>query len=148
MELSPTEIEEMILRKRREEGTPCTDETFHKWKRTFDTEMALLLLQQQQSNSNQEEKNKEYDSRPTGYEIFSSKLGLLNLDALEQAADAILLQQGIDAEDDTYGDIYDLEQRVDEHLFVDEDLDDLDFEDDDDDEDNYDDEMDGDDVDI
>ena len=136
MELSSTELEEITLRKRREDGTPCTDETFHKWKKSFDAEMALLY-----SNPSLEEKNKEYESRPSGYEIFSSKLGLLNLDALEQAADAILQQENYDFKD------------VDAQLFEEEDFDDLDFEDeeedDDDDDDDYDgDDMDGDDVDI
>jgi len=44
MELSRTEIDKMKLTKRKKEGTPCTDEIFHKCKRTFDTEMTLLLL--------------------------------------------------------------------------------------------------------
>jgi hypothetical protein len=66
------------------------------------------------------DEKKEWDGRPTGYELFTSKLGIFSLDALERAADEVMMQDNH-------------EFKVDEQLFDEDDLDDLDFDEDDDD---------------
>ena len=69
--------------------------------------------------------------RLTGFQIFSEKSGVFNLDKLEAAAEE--LENGDGGDDDDVGD-------VDEDLFDDdEDLDDLDFDSDEDDDDEDDD---------
>jgi len=52
-------LEEMAVRKRRAEGTPCTAENFQLWKLKFDTEMAAFQkeqkLQEEQSITKKQE---------------------------------------------------------------------------------------------
>jgi hypothetical protein len=143
--MSQAEEIEIAVRKRRAEGTPCTEENFNKWKAKFDQEM--LEKQQQRDDEEQTTNEKsskrkkkeevdEQEGRLTGYEQFTQKLGLANMDALEQAA--------LDAENEE-GDEFD----VDEELFDDdEDLDDLDFSDEEYDDDFDDDDDDEEEVDI
>lgn len=128
-ELTQAESEEIAVRKRRAEGTPCTKENFYAWKEKFELEMeekaekeAKEALKDQTNskkskNSNMKSKEEEMEGRLTGFQQFSEKLGLVNLDALEKAAEEA---GNVDVED----------LDVDEDLFDDEsDLDDLDFDD-------------------
>lgn len=125
--MSEAEATEIAVRMRRAEGTPCTEENFCKWKANFDKEMAAKQETQEEEQASLNEKVgkkkkkdevDEQDGRLTGYEQFTQKLGLVNMDALEQAA--------LEAEN----------EDLDEDLFDDDDdLDDLDFSDEEDDED-------------
>jgi len=147
-ELTQAESEEIAVRKRRAEGTPCTKENFYAWKEKFDLEMeekaekeAQEALKDQTNskkskNSNAKSKEEEMEGRLTGYQQFSEKLGLVNLDALEKAAEEAV---NLDVED----------LDVDEDLFDDEsDLDDLDFDDEEESDDDDDDDDDEDDLSI
>lgn len=152
--MTEAEKEELEVRKRRAEGTPCTKENFEAWKKKFEEEMALKSDDANDNDSralkdktNNKKKNKnssvvdeEVAARLTGYEYFTQKGGILNLELLEKAAEEAAEASG--DEDD----VDDLD--VDEDLFDDDDdLDDLDFDDEDDDED-YDDEDDDEEIDI
>jgi len=119
---SQTEIEEAAVHKRRAEGTPCNQETFNEWKRKFESEMKELEECANESNNKKKEKNAiDYSTRKTGYEIFGSKTGVLDLEAMEAAAD-LEGKATLNLDD------------VDEDLFgEDEDLDELDFDSDEDD---------------
>ena len=135
-EMTTAELEEIEVRKRRAEGTPCTKENFLAWKAKFEKEMeekeeeeAKARLKEKASTGKKKggtstKKDDEKESRLTGYEQFCGKMGILNLDAIEKAAD--------EAENDPKKvDVEELD--VDEDLFDDdEDLDDLDFDSDDD----------------
>lgn len=141
-ELTQAEAEEIAVRKRRAEGTPCNKENFYAWKGKFEKEMEEKRLEEEEQAMN-DRTNKKGKSkggagggkasedearggRLTGFEQFSSKLGLVNLDALEKAAEEAE-NEGAELDVD--------ELDVDEDLFdEDEDLDDLDFDSDDDDE--------------
>lgn len=125
-EMTQAELEEMAVRKRRAEGTPCTKENFLKWLDKFDAEMEARAAEEKKEEGGKnksKEKEVDYSLRKTGYEHFSGKAGLMSLEALEAAAEAI--EDGVDVED----------LDVDEELFdTDDDLDDLDFDDEDSDE--------------
>jgi ribonuclease E len=136
----------MAVMKRRAEGTPCNKENFEAWKEKFDKEMEDLREKEEEEESQKDKLTKKgaikkldeeelIESRSTGFEQFSQKLGLANLDALEKAAE--------EAENEE-GDVEDLnvdELDVDEDLFdEDDDLDDLDFDSGDDDSDDDDEE--------
>eukprot|EP00549_Striatella_unipunctata_P002229 CAMPEP_0118689328 /NCGR_PEP_ID=MMETSP0800-20121206/9430_1 /TAXON_ID=210618 ORGANISM="Striatella unipunctata, Strain CCMP2910" /NCGR_SAMPLE_ID=MMETSP0800 /ASSEMBLY_ACC=CAM_ASM_000638 /LENGTH=298 /DNA_ID=CAMNT_0006586717 /DNA_START=98 /DNA_END=994 /DNA_ORIENTATION=+ len=128
-ELTETEILEAAVQKRRAEGTPCTMENFLAWKQRFEEELALAKADEEaiaESASKKKEKPKEDTSnRITGFQHFMGKTGLLNLAAMEKAAEEAENQE-IPAD----------ELDVDEELFDDDDdLDDLDFDDEDDDDD-------------
>lgn len=137
-EMTQAESEEIAVRKRRAEGTPCTKENFMAWKEKFDKEMeekeerehAQALKDQTNSKKkggNAKTIEEEQEGRLTGFQQFTQKQGLMNLDALERAAEAA-------EKEDSQLDVEDLD--VDEDLFDDEsDFDDLDFEDSDDDDD-------------
>lgn len=122
------ELEEAAVYKRRQEGTPCNRENFDVWKEKFDKEMeekTLTAEAKEKDDSKKKKdksKDKKEDNKPSGYEIFGSKSGVLDLEAMEAAAD----METLNVDD------------VDEDLFVDEDsdedLDDMDFDDDSDDE--------------
>lgn len=157
--MTEAELEELQVRKRRAEGTPCTKENFLVWKARFDAEMAMVHEVSEDDRTIPESttgttptttttgisKKKTISSdaatlatptgsgeRMTGFQFFSSKAA--NLDALEAAAE----EAGKVTNDEEEG-----LDDVDEDLFdEDVDLDDLDFDDDEDD-----DELDGDDVD-
>jgi len=135
----------MAVRKRRAEGTPCNKENFLAWKERFEQEMEeLRQVKEEEEGFGQQPGDRagkksltkkrseleDMENRLTGYEHFCNKLGLANLDALEQAAEEAEYEQGDDEEFNVD------ELDVDEELFDDEedDLDDLDFDSDDDDE--------------
>ena len=130
--MTEAEKEELAVRNRRAEGTPCTEESFLAWKTKFENEIAQEVEMEKAASSDKKRKNKEEKvvdktGRITGFLQFSDKIGTLNLEAMEAACD--------DAQVDE-----DEELEVDEDLFdVDDDelddLDDLDFDDDDDDDD-------------
>lgn len=146
-ELTEAEQEELAVRKRREQGTPCTEANFWAWKQAFEAEQALTVNNNSTTNNNNSttttttaDKTKAKDAdraqRLTGFEFFSSKAG--NADALEKLEAA-----AEEAERETTP--IDHGEEYDEELFEEDvDLDDLDFDDeqDDDDDDEQDDEVD------
>jgi hypothetical protein len=133
-EITEAEKEELEVRKRRAEGTPCNKENFLVWKEKFDAEMvekekskddADALKEKtnakKKTNKNVVTEEEKMEGRQTGYQLFSSKGS--GLDALEKAAE----------EAAAAGDDMDVED-FDEDLFdedSDGDLDDLDFDSDD-----------------
>ena len=127
------ELEEMAVRKRRAEGTPCTLENFLEWRNRFYQEMAAIKADETQEDGNtgkvkKKDKVKQVDKsgRITGYEHFSSKA---NIEALEAAAEMA------EQDDTALVDEDDDEDIDNENLFDDDvDLDDLDFDDEDDEE--------------
>ena len=134
--MSQAEQEELAVRKRREEGTPVTDITFadwwEKWSAEVDekkriekeTAMATDNSKDKKSVSNSVAAAAIMEERLTGFQIFSEKAGVFNLEKLEAAAEEM--------EKDTSA--LDPEEMgvVDEDLFDDDDdLDDLDFDSDD-----------------
>ena len=146
-EFTAAELEEMAVRKRRAEGTPCNKENFEAWKARFEEEMA------NKENDDEDEDGKggpkkikkqgsaavDRSDRMTGFDYFRSKA--TNMEALEAAAEAAETQEmepeELDDDDDDVDDDENEKQlAVDEDLFEDDvDLDDLDFDDEDDDED-------------
>lgn len=145
-EFTAAELEEMAVRKRRAEGTPCNKENFEAWKARFEEEMA------DKENDDDEEDGKggpkkikkqgsasvDRSDRMTGFDYFRSKA--TNMEALEAAAEAAETQEmepeELDDDDDDDDDENEKQLAVDEDLFEDDvDLDDLDFDDEDDDED-------------
>ena len=136
-ELTLAEQEELAVRKRREEGTPCTKENFETWKAAFEAEMEASAVTDDEIDGPGKSSNKKAKSgsddkagRITGYQYFKNTAN--NLEALEAAAEAAEQQEIID-----------------EELFEDDvDLDDLDFDDDDDEDEEEDDDDDDEEVDI
>ena len=137
--MSAAEAEELAVRKRRAEGTPCNKENFLAWQQRFEAEQLELKQQQEQEKQSLTGKKKNdnvginssaaKEKRITGYDYFCSKA--TNLEALELAAE----QAENDSEEEEEEDLED----VDEDLFDDDvDLDDLDFDDDDDNEEDLD----------
>jgi len=128
-EMSRAEIEELTVRKRRAEGTPCIKENFDKWREEFEKEMAEKAAEEgamkESAGKKSKEKKEDKSGRTTGFSQFTDKSGKrINLDDIEKAA-AEAEDAPIDPE----------ELDVDEELFEledDDDLDDLDFDDDDD----------------
>lgn len=142
-EMTEAEKEELDVRRRRAEGTPCTEENFNVWKRKFEEEMAQREEEEENGTSKDKtatskKKNKnssaledEIAIRMTGFEYFTQKGGVMNLELLEKAAEDAAAESG-----DEYDEVDVDELDVDEDLFDDdEDLDDLDFDDDDDEDD-------------
>jgi len=151
---SAAEIEDLQIRKQRAEGTPCNEENFERWKIVFDEEMELEFEKSKGIKEDDEArktkkkgggaKNKmgldgrskkeeeAMEGRLTGFEYFNQKVGgVLNLEALEKAADEAAAE-GVNEGEEYEGNMDDL----DEDLFDDEDdLDDLDFDSDDEDDD-------------
>ena len=131
--MSQAEVEEIAVRKRREEGTPCNKENFEAWNERFIEEMKEKRYQEALEEAAKDKLSKkggikkrseeeEIAGRLTGAQQFNQKLGLVNLNALEDAADEAAAEDGIDVDD----------LDVDEDLFdEDDDLDDLDFDTDD-----------------
>ena len=129
--MTQAELEELRVRKLREEGTPCTAENFLNWQAKFQAEMEANALEEalakEKEASSGRKKDKgsrnnkdEMQDRLTGFEHFSGKAGVLNMDDIEAAVNKI------SASDDEKPD-------VNEELFDDDDdLDDLDFDSDDD----------------
>ena len=139
--MTQAEAEELAVRKRRAEGTPCTQENFLAWKEKFEAEMALLAEKENDPSGEggaAKKKNKEKvvdkAGRITGFLQFSDKGGgTFNFEAMEAAAEnAQFDEDEARAEEEAAAaavedeDLFDLD---------DEDLDDLDFDDDDDDDD-------------
>jgi phytoene dehydrogenase-like protein len=120
------EVEEIEVRKRREEGTPCNKENFEAWKAKFEAEMARkqAVLEETDDTKKNRQKKDDRASRLTGYQQFAANM---NFEALEAAAEQAEVD-GDDAEEDVAEDF-------DEVLFQDDDvdLDDLDFDSSDDD---------------
>jgi hypothetical protein len=138
--LTATEAEDLAVRKRRAEGTPCTAETFETWLEKFEKEMGHAQQQAQRTADKVIKKSKEKivdkSGRVSGFLQFGEKGGgLLNLEAMEAACENAQRDEEEEEEDDD--DEEELGENVDEELFDvdDEDLDDLDFDDDDEDED-------------
>jgi hypothetical protein len=135
--MSQAEREELIVRKRREEGTPVTDVTFVQWWEKFRAEIDKKKEDERAAASN-DSKDKKIanaaiaEERLTGFQIFSDKAGVFNLERLEAAAEEMANDtSALDPEE--LGD-------VDEDLFDDDDdLEDLEFNSDDDDGDDDDD---------
>ena len=120
-ELTQAESEELAVRKRREEGTPVTDETFAEWWASYCAEMAEKKEAENALAAEQDAKDSKkavaVEERQTGFQIFSEKAGAFNLDKLEAAAEQ--MENDLDVDEDLFDD--------------DEDLDDLDFDSDDED---------------
>jgi hypothetical protein len=147
-EMTEAEAEELAVRKRRAEGTPCTDETFNAWCEKFEAERKVekqkaaeeAAADSKKKGGANKDKTKVVDKsgRLTGFEQFSGKAGTVDWEAMEAATENA--QRDEDEEDDEEeqddDDGANLED-VDEELFDvdDDDLDDLDFDDDDDDDD-------------
>ena len=135
--MSNAEREEMDVRKRRAEGTPCNKENFEAWKLRFEEEMAKKEVEEETTTIKDTSGKKKVkntisleeimEGRTTGHAQFTQKKGgLMNLELLEKAA-----EEAAAASDDEFDDL-----DVDEDLFDDdEDLDDLDFDDSDEDDD-------------
>mmetsp|Transcript_21028 Transcript_21028/g.37728 ORF Transcript_21028/g.37728 Transcript_21028/m.37728 type:complete len:304 (+) Transcript_21028:44-955(+) len=133
--MSQAEKEELEVRKRREEGTPVTLLSFTEWWAAFTAEMKQKKADEKADAAEDTKGDKktaiaamQIEERRTGFQIFSDKAGVFNLEKLEAAAEEMENDtSALDAEE--MGD-------VDEVLFDDdEDLDDLDFDSDEDDED-------------
>lgn len=121
--MTEAEQEELTVRQRRAEGTPCNKENFEAWQKRFlqELEAQKNLIKEEREAATKKPAAKEVDKsgRMTGYDFFRGKAGG-DLAALEAAAE--------EAEG----------QEIDEDVFKDEedvDLDDLDFDDEDDEED-------------
>jgi hypothetical protein len=133
-ELTEAEAEDLALRKRRAEGTPCNDETFSEWRKKFDAEMEQERLEEQEvatgdskKKGSKVEKVVDKSGRLTGHQQFSGKMGTVDLEAMEAAIEHAQRDEDEEEEEGVNVD-------VNEELFDvdDEDLDDLDFDDDDD----------------
>ena len=137
-ELTEAEKEELAVRKRRAEGTPCTDETFKEWSEKFATEMDEKK-QQEEEDAAAESKKKgaskdkmvDKSGRQTGFEQFSGKAGTVDWEAMEAATENAQRDEDEEEDDPNEDDGEGID--VDEDLFDvdDDDLDDLDFDDDD-----------------
>lgn len=143
--MSQAEKEEIEVRRRRAEGTPCTKENFENWKQKFEAEMAKEAENKDVGNGTMKDKsNNKKKAKPnvvtleeqmagrlTGFEQFNNKKGSMDMDLLEKAAEEAAAGP---ADEDEEVDVDDLD--VDEDLFDDDDdLDDLDFDDSDEDSD-------------
>jgi hypothetical protein len=143
--MTEAEREELELRRRRAEGTPCNAENFAAWKKKFDEEMRLLKEKEQTELQDAKTKKgkaktaaeKQLDqdkaTRLTGYQQFSDKA--FNLEAFELAGENA--QADPDEEEaDQEAAANNETDNIQEALFDvdDEDLDDLDFDDEDEDE--------------
>lgn len=125
--MSLAEKEELAVRKRREEGTPVTDASFEEWRNKFNEEMEKRKEEEKNLTSDDAKDMKAEaaaaaatEERLTGFQIFSDKVGVFNLENLEAAAEKM-------ANDTSALDPEELAD-VDEDLFDDDDdLDDLEY---------------------
>ncbi len=129
-EMTEAEKEDLEVRKRRAEGTPCNKENFLAWKTHFEAEMAQKReeereLEKMEMNKKKGGKNEvDKSDRLTGYQLFTNKSNTLDL--FEAAAENAERDSDEEEEDDDDMD------NVQEDLFDDDvDLDDLDFDDED-----------------
>lgn len=127
-EMTEAEREDLEVRKRRAEGTPCNKENFLAWKERFEAEMAKKIEEERELEKMDMNKKKagktvvDKSDRPTGYQLFTNKSNTLDL--FEAAAENAERDSDEEEDDDM--------DNVQEDLFdEDVDLDDLDFEDDD-----------------
>ena len=135
--MTVAEKEEIEVRKRRAEGTPCTEENFNAWLERFEAENVAkeaeveAMKDERSGKKKSSEKKDETMDRLTGFEQFSSKVGIMSLEAIEKAAEEAE-NESSDVDEVGVDDIL----SVDEELFDDDDdLDDLDFDSDEDDND-------------
>lgn len=101
-EMTAAELEELAVRKRRAEGTPCNKENFEAWNARFQEEMEQkaqqLAEEAANEGGNQKKKaastaaNAKDHDRITGFEYFSNKTN--NYEALELAAEQAGEQEG------------------------------------------------------
>merc|ERR1712238_406949 len=137
-QMTAVELEDIAVHRRRTEGTPVNADSFKIWKTKFEIELAEKALEVAAIESEREKtttrkkgntslkikEDEQHASRLTGFDQFSSKTGILNLEAIEKAAEEA---GNVEGESSLNLDMAELE--VDEGLFDDEeDLDDLDFE--------------------
>lgn len=126
-ELTQAEMEEEAVRKRRAEGTPCTQENFETWRTSFEKELEEMASEEEtrlDGGKKQKDKREDKSGRITGFAHFTNKAGkTVCLDDIEKAAaeaeSAPINPEELDVDED----LFDLED--------DEDLDDLDFDEDD-----------------
>ena len=90
--MSEAEREELIVRKRREEGTAVTDATFTEWWEKFTGETEKKKDDERVAAANDSKEKKVSNAaiaeeRLTGFQIFSDKAGVFNLEMLEAAAE-------------------------------------------------------------
>ena len=57
--MTEAEKEELAVRNRRAEGTPCTEESFLAWKTKFENEIAQEVEMEKAASSDKKRKNKE-----------------------------------------------------------------------------------------
>ena len=135
--MTEAEAEELAVRKRRAEGTPCTEDNFMVWKAKFDAEMTAQAEKEAgeaaaEGSTAKKKKEKVVDKsgRLSGFEQFSGKAGgIINLEAMEaEAENAEVDEDEAIADEEAAAALAEVE---DEDLFDvdDEDLDDLDFDD-------------------
>ena len=84
-EMTTAELEELAVRKRRAEGTPCNKENFEAWRERFDAEQKEAKLREEKeaaggtSASSKKKDNKaakaaqDKSGRITGYRYFAGK---------------------------------------------------------------------------
>ena len=63
IELSQNEKEELEVRKRRAEGTPCTKENFEAWKAKFEAEMAEKAAKEENARASKDRSNTKKKSK-------------------------------------------------------------------------------------
>lgn len=133
VEMSEAESEELAVRRRRAEGTQCTDESFASWRERFDSEMQderdrlkaeVAADPKKKGGGKAATKDVDKSGRLTGFQHFSGKAGTLNLEAMEAAAENAQVDENEEA-DVVDEDLFDLDDDLD-------DLDDMDFDSDDD----------------
>eukprot|EP00587_Corethron_hystrix_P008120 CAMPEP_0113316530 /NCGR_PEP_ID=MMETSP0010_2-20120614/11772_1 /TAXON_ID=216773 ORGANISM="Corethron hystrix, Strain 308" /NCGR_SAMPLE_ID=MMETSP0010_2 /ASSEMBLY_ACC=CAM_ASM_000155 /LENGTH=329 /DNA_ID=CAMNT_0000173271 /DNA_START=49 /DNA_END=1038 /DNA_ORIENTATION=+ /assembly_acc=CAM_ASM_000155 len=122
--MTQAEIEEMEVRKRRAEGTPCTDETFEKWANSFNAE---------KETEDESRNNNATTEKLNGRELFLQ--GLAKGRGIGKSAAG--LEAAVASAGSVKKNAVAAAENADEDLFDDgdSDLDDLDFDDDFDDDD-------------
>ena len=91
--MSLAEKEELMVRKRREDGTPVTETSFTEWWAKFSAETAQKKEDKKAAAAEDSKDKKAADlaivieERLTGFQIFSEKSGMFNLEKLEAAAE-------------------------------------------------------------
>lgn len=128
-EMTEAEKEDLEVRKRRAEGTPCNKENFLAWKERFEAEMAKKKEEERELEKMDINKKKggksevDKSDRLTGFQLFTNKSNTLDL--FEAAAENAERDSDEEEDDDDM-------ENVQEDLFDDDvDLDDIDFDDED-----------------
>lgn len=123
--MTEAESEELAVRRRRAEGTAVTDETFDEWRDNFNAEMEEVRERLKAEGASDPRKKgggkggeKEVDKsgRLTGFQHFNDKMGTLNLEAIEAAAenaledaDNVVDEDLFDVSDDDFDDLDDMD---------------------------------------